>query len=245
MQLRNLLGVLAMACLFVVPVSADEGCAGKCDKSKSGACCKTSVASKTCSGSACSDTAGTEKTCDGGACPISTAVAKSMESLPKMTYLVGKESTCCSTSAAALAKKSGDAIQFVVGKKTYSDKGKAMDHLIKDTETMLTSFTTPTTCSKSGMTSIAGEECGCKVMAGTLAKKVKSAADGVKMSYLVGTEACSCPTTSAAMAKKKGVDRTFVIGETKTTCSKTARLELARARFAAAAKAAAEANAAS
>ena len=43
-------------------------------------------------------------------CPV----AKAMEALPKLTYKVGDEATCCDQAAAKLAKDNGGAIHFVV-----------------------------------------------------------------------------------------------------------------------------------
>ena len=57
------------------------------------------------------------------ACPIMTAA---MEKLPKMTYKVGDEATCCSASAEALAKEHSQPIHFVVGDQTFEDKAAAL-----------------------------------------------------------------------------------------------------------------------
>ena len=175
-----------------------------------------------------------EKTeCKEGVCPIATA----MKELPQMTYKIGEESTCCSKSAAKLAEQHNLPIHYVVGKKTYEQKDEAYTSLVTETETFVNDFITPCKCETSGSTKIAGESCQCSVMAGEKAELVKSAVEKVNMSYLVGEKTCSCPHEADALAKSSEAEKQFVVGEEKTCCEKTARLNLARAKYKAAVEA--------
>ena len=203
----NLLA-LAMLVSVCVPVSAAD------------------EAAKTCSSKACSATA----CADGAGCPIEAAMAK----LPKMTYLVGTQETCCPDAAATLAKESNSKIQFVAFKKNYDSKTEAMVALADGTEKFVSEFATPKTCAVSGAITVANKQLTCSVMAGKRAKVAKEAMGSVAMTYLVGTETCSCPNAAASIAKTTGVEKQFVIAGEKTTCSVDARVRLAHAKYKAA-----------
>ena len=177
--------------------------------------------------------------CSKGECPISAAMA----ALPKMTYKVGEESTCCSHSAKALAEKSEAPIQFVVAETSYTDKAKAMEALITATETQLTAFTTPSVCEKSGKTTIAGQTCGCKHQAAKNVELVKAAVESVNMSYKVGEETCNCPMKAKSLVAE-GKEMKYVVAGEETCCEMTARLNVARAKYKAAVEALTKAQAA-
>jgi hypothetical protein len=113
---------------------------------------------------------GQEK-CDKGSCPVSEGMAK----LPKMTYLVGTESTCCSKSAEKLAKESDEPIRFVVAEESYDDEGKAMEALAEVTEQFVNDFASAKTCKASGTTTIAGQSVHCSKKASHMAKVIKDA----------------------------------------------------------------------
>ena len=172
------------------------------------------------------------KTCD-GACPIS----KAMGELPKMTYKVGEESTCCADKAAALAKEHSHPIHFVVGEKTYEKKETAFASLVDQTESFVNECVTPCKCETSGTTKIAGKACGCSVMAGERTELVKAAVGKVKMSYMVGEKSCNCPHEADSLAKSGEDKKLFVVGEAKTCCELEGRLNLARAKYKAAVEA--------
>jgi len=151
-----------------------------------------------------------EKTqCEGGVCPLAAA----MKELPQMTYKIGEESTCCSKSAAKLAQEHSLPIHFVVGETTFEKKEEAYTSLVEKTETFVNDFITPCKCEVSGSTKIAGESCNC------------------------GDKTCSCPHEADALAKNTEAEKFFVVGEEKTCCEKTARLNLARAKYKAAVQA--------
>jgi len=215
MKLFANLILAAVACVAMQNVSfAQEGSGGK-DMAKSGAatppCCSK-------------DGEGCES------CPIEQAMA----GLPKMSYEVAGEATCCSKSAAALAESKSAPIQYVVGDAKFETKQAAYTSLIAETEAMVSEFVTPCKCEVSGTTTIAGTKCNCPVKAGQTAELVKNAVEGVQLAYAVGDEVCNCPTKAAEMAKSGGVEKMFVVNGEKTSCEMTARLNLARAKYKAA-----------
>lgn len=180
-----------------------------------------------------------EKTECNGACPIATA----MKELPQMTYKIGEESTCCSESAAKLAKQHSLPIHYVVGKTTFEKKDEAYTSLVTKTESFVNDFITPCKCEVSGSTKIAGESCKCSVMAGEKTELVKGAVEKVKMSFMVGDKPVCCSHEADALAKSSEAEKFFVVGEEKTCCEKTARLNLARAKYKAAVQALAASSA--
>ena len=186
-----------------------------------------------CQSSASAVATATDKdSCD--QCPVSAA----MKNLPAMTYKVGDEATCCSTSADALAKEHSKPIHFVVGKKTFEDKQQAYTALVESTEKFVNDFITPSKCEKSGMTSIAGASCGCPVDAGKKTELVKKAVSDIKMTYVVGEKECNCPTQAKSLAAANTEAKTkYVVSGKETCCNLEARLNLAKARYAAAVKA--------
>ena len=172
-------------------------------------------------------------------CPIELAMGK----LPKLTYKIGKEETCCAASAAELAKKHDAPMKFVVAEKSFAKKGEAMLALATATEKFVADFTTTSECKTSGKFTVAGKELCCNVMAGQRAEMAKKAMSKVEMAYLVGEKECSCPTQAASLAKESGKDKLFVVAGEKTACSVTARLKLAQAKYKAAVEALAKADA--
>ena len=215
------LSMLAVAALFVGTVGAQEEAAKKCDK------CPVSELSTSIAGD-CTGESCTKDCCKG--CPVTAAMAK----LPKMTYRVGTENVCCSESAAKMAAEKKTPLHFVVGEKVFEDKTEAYTSLVEQTEAMVTSFVTPSKCSKSGTHTVAGKSCKCEVQAGKNAELVKAAIKDVKMTYAVGEKSCNCPNEAGSLAKKSGEKMTYVVGEEKTCCNMTARLTLAQAKYKAA-----------
>ena len=177
-----------------------------------------------------------EGECEG--CPIAAA----MEQLPKMTFAVGEEKTCCAESAAKLAKESGGHIHYVVGEKEFHAKADAHLALVEATEEYVTAFAEPHTCSKSGQVTLAGQTQHCERSAGKMAEVMKAAMNDVKFTYVVGEEECDCPMKASHLAKESGLEKQFVVGEEATCCEQTARLNLARAKFKAAVTAMAKAQ---
>ena len=182
-----------------------------------------------------------EKVCasECSSCPIKAA----MDELPKFTYQVGKEKTCCAEAAAALAKKHDAPMEYLVGDKAFPTKAVAMVALTDATEKYVAAFATPKTCKESGKTTVAGKELCCEVVATERATLAKKAMAKVQMTYLVGEKECHCPTEAKTLAKSSGDDQLFVVAGEKTCCSTTARLNLARAKYKAAIEALAKADA--
>jgi len=178
-----------------------------------------------------------KKTCPAGACGTDCKdcpVTVAMKRLPRMTYKVGTETTPCPKTAAKMAEKADAKIQFVVGTKTYASKTAALTALAETTEHFVAEFTKPHVCDKSGAVTLAGKTMKCQVSAGKLARTAREAMDKVRMTYLVGKTACQCPKEAAKLAKESGQEKVFVVGQEKTCCSVTARLNLARAKYKAA-----------
>jgi hypothetical protein len=219
-----LLAVVAMTAISLAQES--ETTKANASPAKACKCCtvSTDVASD---GALASD-----QNCE-GECPVAAAMAE----LPKMTYTVGTESTCCSHSAAELATSSGNPIHYVVADKTYEDKTEAFTALVESTESFVNAFVTPAQCEKSGTTTVAGKSCGCPVEAGKRAELVSTAISEIKMTYKVGDEEACCPNSAAAMAKATGAETHYLVNGEETSCNLTARLKLATAKYAAAVKA--------
>jgi len=210
---------LVFACSITIAQEADSA------KKDSATCSK-------CPSQAVATAADGNKSCCSG-CAVSAA----MKNLPVMTYKVGDESTCCSESAGALAKKHDKPIHFVVAEKSYESKEEAFTALVETTEKFVDDFVTPKKCEASGKTFIAGTGCGCPVEAGNKAELVKKAIDEVKMTYVVGDKKCNCPNEAKTLASGSDEKVTYVVAGKETCCNLQARLELAKAKYAAAVKA--------
>ncbi len=167
---------------------------------------------------------------DAGTCPVTAGLAK----LPKIAYMVGTKSLCCAESAKAIATESAGKVEYVVGTEKFDCPDKAFASLVTQTEKFVSAFATPSTCSVSGKTSIAGESLTCSVAAGEVATKVKKAMDSIAISYKVGDKSCDCPTEAKSLAAAKKAKTLFVVGKEETECEQTARLNLARAKYKAA-----------
>jgi hypothetical protein len=172
-------------------------------------------------------------------CPVATA----MERLPKLTYSVGQTETCCPKEAAKLAKESGGHIHYCVAGKEFDSKSDATKALIKATEKLVASCTKAETCPTSGQLTLAGQAQSCEKTAAKTSKLMQEAMAAVKMTYVVGEKECSCPAEARELAKESGKTMELVVGEQKTCCEQTARLNFARAKYQAAMKAMARASA--
>jgi len=129
--MKTLLG--AVVVLFALSGSA-AALAGCGDEKAGGSCgAKATACGDKCTGGA-KDAAGK------GGCAGEKLVAAGM---PKMTYIVGDEKTCCPETAAKLAEKnSGAKIQYVLGEKTYADKTEALTAYETALNEYLTTVTT-------------------------------------------------------------------------------------------------------
>lgn len=221
------LAFVATAMLFVSSVNAQE--TSKCEG------CPVTQLSNSIAGDC-------EGKCESGGCCHGCPVTAAMAKLPKMTYRVGTENTCCAESAAKLAETNSAPIHYVVGENVFEDKTEAYTSLVEQTETMVSAFVTPTTCSESGCHTVAGKTCKCATQAGKNAELVKTAIKDIKMSYVVGEKTCNCPHEAGSLAKDSGEKMEYMVGEEKTCCNMTARLALAKAKYKAAVEALAAAE---
>ena len=130
-----------------------------------------------------------------------------------------------------------------VGPSQASLTGQVLSALIDASEKLVAASTKPHTCPKSGQLSLAGKEQSCQKTASHTAELMRQAAAKVQFTYLVGEKECRCPVEAARLGKELGKKKLFVVGEQKTCCEKTARLNLARAKYKAAIKAMVEAQA--
>ncbi len=192
-----------------------------------GTCCQSKSANVLTSTEVADDKKGEGQCAE---CPVSAALAK----LPKMTYAVGTEKTCCSDQAKALAEQHKAPIQYVVADKSYDCPTAAMTALVEETETFVTAFTSPKKCEASGNTTIAGHAVACPVEAEKQTVLVSTAIENIKMEYEVAGVKANCSSCAATQAKEKSAPIEYVVGEQKTTCELTARLNLAHAKYKAA-----------
>ena len=167
-----------------------------------------------------------EPPCD---CPIKAA----MQKLPTLVYSVVGETTGCDKHAADLAEAKEAEIQYVV-QQLYGSQAEAQQALIDATEGLLVNFTTPSKCSVSGTTTIAGEKLECEHSAAKLASAIDEAVKAVHVSYKVGDEECHCPNQAKALAQQTGEKTLFVVAGEETCCPLASKLNLARAKYRAA-----------
>jgi hypothetical protein len=236
-MLKSTCALVAALAVFASAAVVQANC-GNCgakttsaETCPAGAGCGEKCTSETCSATQCDA---------GKGCPIAAA----MERLPKLTYAVGEKKTCCPDEAAKIAKDSGGHIHFCVADKEFDSKTEAQEALLTATEQFVASFAEPHKCPKSGQCTLAGQPQSCEKTAAHTAELMKEAMAKVKFTYLVGEKQCECPTEAGKLAKDSGKEKVFVVGEEKTCCEKTARLNLARAKYKAAVEAMLKAQAA-
>jgi hypothetical protein len=157
-----------------------------------------------------------------------------MAKLPQMTYMVGDQQVCCPDAASELAKQAGKDIRYAVGEKSFAGEDKAKVALVEATEQFVAAFAKPSVCKESGNITVCGQKACCEGSAAAMAKTAKAAMDKVAMTYMVGEKSCNCPVEAEKMAKDSGDVTLFVVGQEKTACQVTARLNLARAKYKAA-----------
>lgn len=192
----------------------------------------------------------------GGECCQAKAGAK----LPAISYKVGDKEFCCDKEAAEVAKASNATITYVVGGKTFAKQDEAMtayaDLLEKHLDGMLT------------VKFVVGDECvACPTSAQQLAKekrakvqyrlaaydfesqekadkaagRAREAAEKVSIKMVVGDEAFQCPVSAKDASQKSGKPVEYAVGDCKSQCQTTARINLAKAKIDAASKALADA----
>lgn len=175
--------------------------------------------------------------------------------IPALTYKVGdKEVPCCQT-AADLAKETKGKVQFVVAGKTYEKECDAMAAYAEVLDQHLNKITS--------VQFAVGDECvACPITAEEMAKKAKTkvqyqlasfkfaektaaekaagaakeAASKVAMKLYVGDECYQCPVSAKDASTKSGKTVEYAVGESRTACELTAKVELAKAKLEAAIK---------
>lgn len=182
----------------------------------------------------------------GKACCQDAALVK----MPSMGYKVGDKTVACPDEAAKLAKESKATVKYVVGDKSFEDKGEALVAYTKELNGFVESATS------SIKFAVDGECMACPVSAGDAAKKsgkpmmyrvatvdfknesdakkalaaAKEAADKVEMKIMVGDKCMGCPVSAADVAKKENKKVEYVVGESRTCCDVEGKLNLARAK---------------
>lgn len=236
-MMKSMFAVLTAFAVVVFASSVQANC-GKCgpkdtsaDKGAASGCCSEKCTSETCGATQCDA---------GKGCPIAAA----MERLPKITYAVGEKKLTCPKEAAKVAKESGGHVHFCVADKEFDSESEAQDALLAATEKFVADFTKPHKCPKSGQLTLAGKVQSCEVTCAKTAKLMEEAMAKVAFTYQVGDKKCSCPIEAGRLSKDTGKEKLFVVGDTKTTCEKTAKLNLARAKYKAAVEAMVKAQAA-
>jgi hypothetical protein len=239
-----------------VSTPAEKACDGK-DCKPTGECCEARKATvltateatdkKECAAGTCcaaksanvlaSTEVADDKKCEDGTCPSQCPVSAAMAKLPKMTYSVGTEKVCCSEQAQALAEEHKAPIVYVVAEKTYECKTAAMTALVEETEHFVAAFTAPKKCEASGNVSLAGKAIACPVEAEKQVTLVSTAVEKIEMQYEVAGEKAACIVCATNKAKEKSANIEYVVGDQKTTCELSARMNLAVAKYKAAVQA--------
>ncbi len=178
------------------------------------------------------------------------AVDAVIASLPKMQYRVGSETTCCSMTAKMMAKKSGKAMEFVVGDDAFADRNKAAVKLVSLLEKELESmqamqFAVGSDCVRCPMTAkriakkqnskvayrVGGVDFQDKVQAEEAVKLASAAAGDVKMSYKVADKSFCCDKMAGAHVKKTGKKMRFVVGDDEVEGADDAKIALVSAKI--------------
>ena len=157
-----------------------------------------------------------------------------MDKLPKLVYKIADETTESPVLAGRLSRQHKAEIKFAVVDQVFDVESDAFAALIETTEKFVDDFAKPQTCKVSGNTTVAGKEVCCEAAAGELAALAKKAMDGVQVTYLVGKESVCCPDAAKALAAKTGETIVPCLGDKKSGCASTNRLNIARAKYKAA-----------
>ncbi|MCC7292528.1 MAG: hypothetical protein IT449_10760 [Phycisphaerales bacterium] len=220
-----------------------------------GGCCASKTAGQDAKSGCCAGMASAKAE----GCPKTAMCDKTLASMPKMMYRVGEKELCCPNGAGEEAKTSGKPIQYVVAGEVFAAEGDAKVKLVSAVETYNTDLLT--------MQFSAGSECfKCPVTAEEAAKKAgaamkyrtagmdfdskekavqaleaaKKAAGEVKLAAFVGDKEFGCCVEAGKVAKETGKEVTYVVGDQKTCCEITGKLNFAMAKAKAIVSAAAE-----
>jgi len=178
---------------------------------------------------------------------------------PTLHYKVGDKTTCCPKEAEKLAEADEGQIRFVLGEKEFASRSEAMSAWQAALEQYLARLQT--------VRYAVGDQCvACPTAAQTLAKesggKVKfrvasyafaerdkaeaaakaaqEVAEKVQLTCVVDGQKYTCEKEAGQACEKTGKKCEFLVGQTKTSCPVSAKVELAKARIEAALKVIAE-----
>jgi len=154
--------------------------------------------------------------------------------LPGMTYRVGKIEMQDVKQAKRVAKAKGQPMVYWVEGQAYTDQKLAQKGLILATEKFVSHLCDSRKCPVSGKACVGGMRFASSVVAEQVAKVGKAAMGKISMSYRVGKKPLCCPEMAADFAKAAKKPVTYEIGKFSTTCSLTARMHLAKAKYQAA-----------
>lgn len=181
-----------------------------------------------------------------------------LASLPKVTYRVGDETTCCEKTAEKMAEKSGKPLHYVIGDEVLDSHCAAEVRLAELLEKELEQLASlqfavgeeavhcPVTARKLAAKNggklayrVAGVDFEDQTRADQAVKLVANALDEVKISYKVGDDTFCCDKMAGMKAKATGKPMSFVVAGEETTCEKHAKMLLMQAKARAAIQAAA------
>lgn len=221
-------------------------------------CAGEKAAGAPCSKAGCSKSKGVPAMTSTGDTRVDAVIAK----LPKVTYKVGDESTCCEKTAQMMAEKSGKPMQFVIGEEVLDSHCAAevrlTEMLEKELEALASvQFAVGSDCVRCPVTAkelakknkaeiayrVAGVDFNNKDQAEKAVTLVSDALAGVKMSYKVGDESFCCDKMAGVKAKETGKPVSFVVAGEETGCENHAKLIQAQAKIRTAVQAALQASA--
>lgn len=182
-------------------------------------------------------------------CPLSKKKSAILSALPSLKYRVDGEMIGCSKTAAAMAKKSGNSIEYVVGDTVFFEQGEAVAKLASlidsEAESMRSlQFVAGGKCHRCPMTAksvakssntdvkyrVGGVDFEKKSDAEKALDAIAEAVAKVSMRYKVDGKTYGCDKTAGEKCKKTGKYMSYVIGDQETDCRTTAQLMLAEAR---------------
>jgi len=246
-----------------VAVLALAGITWACDKAaKAAGCSGAKVAGSGCS-KTCGSQSDCAKTCSdqdvAGACRVKDVVAAGA---PMLKYMVGDETVCCYKKALQMADGDEAKVRYAIGDERYTDRAAAMKAFADQLEDYLNSCTTVRylvgeRCVASfdeaaELARAAGQTVRYRVASTTFAeraaaeeaaRKARAAAEGVQMKLVKDGQEIACgkdaPKTAEKSCHGKKSEQVepagdYVVGDVKTPCPMTARIELAKARIVAA-----------
>ncbi len=236
------MGILAAAAWAVSPEEKSAGgkspCAGHKDAaaSESGAPCEKPCAKKVMT--VAETSAGAEK---------ANAV---IEKLPKLTYKIGEEKTCCAKMAAGVAEKSGKPVQYVVGEEVFSTEADARVKLTtlleQEAEAMQAmQYAVGNDCMRCPMTAkkaaqekqgkvayrVGGVDFDSEPKAQKAVELVAEAAGNAKLSYKVDGQSFCCDKMAGVKVKETGKPMTYVVAEQEVQSEGEAKLLLTQTKI--------------